>query len=88
MPTVSGRFELIYYVNINAIGAGGGVRCHLRGQITNIQNGLATLTHIVRVDAPAVDFTVSQTFDITAQWGTASASNFVFLSGVTIERIR
>lgn len=89
MPNnANGRILLEYYVYVIAIGAAGSVRGNLRGEITSAQNGIVTLTHIVRVDAPTIDFTASNLIAATAQWGTASASNTLQITGICIERIR
>lgn len=89
MPTIaSGRFQLIYYLQIFTIGAAATNRCSLREQITSLANGIVTVTHIMRVDTVAVDLTASQTIDVTAQWGTASPSNTIQLTQAVIERLR
>lgn len=89
MPTIaSGRFQLIYYLQIFTIGAAATNRCSLREQITSLTNGIVTVTHIMRVDTVAVDLTASQTIDVTAQWGTASPSNTIQLTQAVIERLR
>jgi hypothetical protein len=84
----SGRFQLDYYFQIFSIGAAASNRCHLTGFFSPTANGVVTLTTILRVDATAVDLTVPQTFDLTAQWGTAAAGNQIFLAIVSIERLR
>lgn len=84
----SGRFMLDYYLEFFTIGAAATNRCHMTGHMTPTTNGISTLTFFKRVDAVAVDLTASQTFDLTAQWGTAAAGNQIFVAIISIERIR
>lgn len=85
----AGLFFFDTYIYINAIGASGLVRADFEGKLTTAISGTPTTAFIVGAAAePTVDFTANQTIDVTAQWGTASASNNTQLLTASIERYR
>jgi hypothetical protein len=84
----NGIFCIDTYLWVYSIGAAGTVRVETIGDISPALTGVVTLTNFRGNNQTAVDFTASQTLDVTAQWGTASVSNSIQLVGASIERIR
>ena len=84
-----GLFFIDVHVYINAIGAAGLARADFEGRLTTVVQGSTTPTFFLAANGePSVDFTANQTIDVTAQWGTASASNSVGLLTASIKRVR
>lgn len=82
-----GGFVIEAIVDVTTIGAAGIVRCSALRAIYGVSNGGST-NQIVAAGSGVVDLTAAQTFDVTVQWGTASASNTVviFLSVIEMSR--
>jgi len=84
----NGSFVIDTYLFVYVVGAAGSVRVEMIGAISPALTGIVTLTNFRGNNLTGVDFTVSQTLDVTAQWGTAAAGNSVQLVGASIERLR
>lgn len=85
----NGLFFIDVYIYVNAVGASGLVRGDFEGRLTVAVSGTPAVTHIYgAAGEPTVDFTANQAIDVTAQWGTASASNSIGLLTASIERYR
>lgn len=86
---VAGIAILQAIINVQSIGAAGVTRTMCEFNIYTALSGSTVATPFVgATGSPAVDFTVNQTIDATAQWGTASASNTINILSAVIERIR
>jgi hypothetical protein len=89
MPNNSnGSFVIDTYLYVYSQGAANNVRVETIVAISPTLTGVVTLTNLRGNNLTTVDFTASQTLDVTAQWGTASASNTIQLVGASLERIR
>lgn len=84
----NGSFVVDTYVWVYSVGGAGSVRVETVGALSPALSGAVTLTHFRGNNLTGVDFTVSQTLDVTVQWGTASASNTIQLVGASITRER
>jgi hypothetical protein len=85
----NGLFFLDVYIYFLVIGGAGSVRVDFEGRLTTATAGVVTPTFFVGdVGSSAMDTTVNQTLDVTAQWGTAAAGNTVTLINAHIDRIR
>lgn len=85
----SGRVWIDIDIYVLTIGAAGLVVAYLRFDYSNANTGTATVATINgATGGSAIDFTAAQVIDVTAQWGTASASNILQLLGVDINRQR
>lgn len=70
----SGNFYLEALVTVRAVGSSGTLHVFPLRFSYGVSNGGA-MNQFAVVTAPTVDLTAAQTFDVTIQWGTASASN-------------
>lgn len=84
----NGSFVIDTYVFVYTVGGAGSVRCELVGMISPALTGAVTITDFRGNNLSGVDFTASNTVDVTVQWGTASASNTIQLVGASITRER
>jgi hypothetical protein len=88
-PAADGIVIITFDIRVNAIGATGGADIQgLRVEYIPNISGILTPTIAYAVGTQTIDFTAAQTIDVTFQWGTASASNVIFLSQGVIERYR
>jgi hypothetical protein len=90
MPATPVAIDLDVCFVVTSIGASGNVRADGIGSISSGFSGIVTVTHFAGSPGGAtVDTTANETFDFTAQWGTASASNSTQMSSnVVLHRIR
>lgn len=87
--TANGRSFVEAYIFVDSVGASGSVRAELFGNLMPTPSGTATPAFFVgSLGAVTIDFTANQTIDVSAQWGTASASNTITMQRASIERIR
>ena len=84
----NGSFLIDTYLFVYSVGAAGSVRVETVGSLSPTLSGAVTLTNFRGNNLTGVDFTASQTLDVTVQWGTASASNSIQTVGASIERLR
>lgn len=86
----NGGFFIDGTIVVFSIGAAGVIRPVLRVSYENPIAGALTGSQSVRgsIVSPSINFTAAQVIDLTAQWGTASASNTITLITASIERIR
>ena len=77
-------FEAVYDITCRTTGATGTVFPQGRWQYTT-NSGVVTLINGAITSASTIDTTVSSALDLTAQWGTASASNTINVTNSTIE---
>lgn len=82
----NGRWFLDFDIYVTAIGASGSVTCFPIFQYAGAGTGLVTQIFHVCAAVTTIDFTASQTIDITFQYSAASASNNIVLFGASIER--
>ena len=87
--TGNGRFFIEGNIHVDSVGASGSVLLEMSGMLMPTSAGTATPAFFVgALGATTIDFTANQTFDVTAQWGTANASNAIAMERASIERIR
>ena len=87
--TANGRSFVEAYIFVDSVGSSGSARTEMFGNLFPAASGTATPAFFAgSVGAVTVDFTASQTVDVTVQWGTASASNTITMQRASIERIR
>jgi hypothetical protein len=87
--TANGRAFIDGYIFIDSVGATGSTRVEMLGNMMPASGGTATpLFFVGSLGTITIDFTVNQIIDVTAQWGTASASNVMVLIHSSIQRIR
>lgn len=84
----TGRFWLEFDVHVHSIGATGSVVTFPHMQYSTTGSGALTVNDIGAAQATTIDTTVTQTIDITAQWGTANAANQLITFSVFISRER
>lgn len=88
-PAADGIMLIDFDIRVNAIGATGGADVQgLRVEAIPNISGILSPTIAYAVGTQTIDFTAAQTIDVTWQWGTASASNVIFLTQCVIERYR
>jgi hypothetical protein len=83
----NGRFFLEFDILVTVVGAGGSVHCFPLFEYAALGGGGVTQLFHVAAAATSINWTSSQTIDITFQWSAASASNSITLFGLTIERV-
>ena len=87
--TANGRAFLYANIFVDSVGAAASIRVELEGRLVPAASGTAAATHFVgSLGAVAIDLTANQTLDVTAQWGTASASNVIGMIHTSLERVR
>lgn len=84
----NGSFLIDTFLFVYSVGGAGSVRVETVGSLSPTLSGAVTLTNFRGNNLTGVDFTASQTLDVTAQWGIASASNSIQTVGASIERLR
>jgi hypothetical protein len=78
ITTAGGRFWLDIDFLVTLIGAGGNVNGFMRLDFSSVNTGGATIATVVAGSAgTAIDFSATQTIDVTIQWGTANPSNSI-----------
>lgn len=83
-----GVFAIDLNIFVSGIGVGGSVTAFIEGRATVGAGASAVTLFNSDIGATGVDFTANQTIDVTAQWGTASASNSIQLLRSLIGRDR
>lgn len=84
----NGSFVIDTLLFVYSVGGAGSVRAEMIGALSPTLSGAVTLTNFRGNNLTGVDFTASQTLEVTVQWGTASASNSIQTVGASIERLR
>ncbi len=87
--TAGGRFWIDIDLNVPDNDATGLVTVFMRFDYSSANTGAATVATINGANGPlAIDFTANQQWDITIQFGAASAANSIQVFNLTIDRIR
>ena len=86
-PYYASSFFLTGMFTIVDVGASGTSSGNLLCLIQNSSNSSTHTIHSATNTPVTVNTTIDQNFDITFQWGTASASNTVFVTNLMVERL-
>jgi hypothetical protein len=84
--TINGPIEVEGTITVMSTGASGSVVGNCFYRVNSLASGSSTGSNFSMAPV-TVDTTANNTFDVTWQWGTASASNTVEFTTVTVERV-
>lgn len=79
-------FKEVYRIKVNSIGVAGNLQMDRSFEYANLTTGVGVLQRFANAGATTVDTTVASSFDYTAQWTTASASDSIQVRDITIEK--